>query len=649
MGHLKKALALILALAMALSCGIAAMAESGGGATEATPEEKLIAALEKGGTVTLTEDVELTKTLLITKPVTIDGKGFAIDASGIPAGSSMEGHGILVHLVTGKVTLKNLSVRHAKKYGIQAYRSDDVVLDNVTVSEAEYGGVYVNASKVTATGLALMGNVWGGIEVGIGADIDDGAAELTLDSYSFGVVDTNPVIWIDGPSIDEIKITAPDSLVKSSGNGANADQDWYTVKTMEETALREAIEQAQTGATVKLTGNVYLSETLILTKAITLDGNGYTILPGLVPEIGNSESGHGILVKNVTGKVVIKDVTIFYVPKYGIQAYCSDDVVLEDVTVMWSEYGGLLVNASKVTASKLALLDNQWGGVEVGIGAGIEDGKAEFKLNSFKFRTATDNDTPVIWIDGPESSNIKITTTKGLKKEIKNISGKEQVWYVVNPDASNGGGSSGGSSGGTVSSPTQNNANTAETTSKIEDTAAALKDSSQELPKGVVTTGVGATSVHVIPVSLSSGGAALSVGTVNTVGAVPANVGLQVSIDNAAVVTLTGGFGNVTEPGRYYYPMDYAAKAPDADQMLKAVKSAGAQSDAFKLGGNFTLPKAAGVSVKTPIADGKTVNIYVYNDTTGSYTLVASSVVKDGSIAFITATFGQFLVTTGRI
>lgn len=50
--------------------------------------------------------------------------------------------------------------------------------------------------------------------------------------------------------------------------------------SMTEEDLIAALEQAQAGATVELTGSVELSSQLVIEKEIVLDGNGYTITKG---------------------------------------------------------------------------------------------------------------------------------------------------------------------------------------------------------------------------------------------------------------------------------------------------------------------------------------------------------------------------------
>ena len=64
-------------------------------------------------------------------------------------------------------------------------------------------------------------------------------------------------------------------------------------------------------------------------------------------------------------------------------------------------------------------------------------------------------------------------------------------------------------------------------------------------------------------------------------------------------------------------------------------------------GGAMTLPTAATVTLKTRLTG--TINVYLYDEDTGKFTLVASPAAKDGTVTFTTRRMGFFLLTTGRI
>ena len=63
--------------------------------------------------------------------------------------------------------------------------------------------------------------------------------------------------------------------------------------SMTEEDLIAALEQAQAGATVELTGSVELSSQLVIEKEIVLDGNGYTITKGEGEDAGPNTNAEG--------------------------------------------------------------------------------------------------------------------------------------------------------------------------------------------------------------------------------------------------------------------------------------------------------------------------------------------------------------------
>ena len=200
-------------------------------------------------------------------------------------------------------------------------------------------------------------------------------------------------------------------------------------------------------------------------------------------------------------------------------------------------------------------------------------------------------------------------------------------------------------------SVTDNEANSEKTSEALEETMEAIADPDKDLPASAetVTTASG-SSLTVIPVKLTSSSAALSLGTAELLGSGSSKVGLQASIDNGAMtVTIPGGFGRVTEPGRIFYPLGLDTKPQYADVMAAAVKGADAKTETLKAGANMTLPTTATVSLKSKLPEGESVNVYHYNEDTGKYTLLASPKVKDGRITFATRQMGYLLLTTGRI
>ncbi len=147
-----------------------------------------------------------------------------------------------------------------------------------------------------------------------------------------------------------------------------------------------------------------------------------------------------------------------------------------------------------------------------------------------------------------------------------------------------------------------------------------------------------------VELKLTNGSAGLSTDTIDTLGGSKGKLTLQ---NGGMTVTIPGGFGKVNEPGRIYFPFDYEDAPRCAADMLAAVKGESAKSEARKVGGSMTLPTTVTVTLKTKLTG--TVHIYLYNEETGKFTLLASPVAKDGTVTFSTRQMGYMLLTTGRI
>ena len=147
-----------------------------------------------------------------------------------------------------------------------------------------------------------------------------------------------------------------------------------------------------------------------------------------------------------------------------------------------------------------------------------------------------------------------------------------------------------------------------------------------------------------VSLKLTNGSAGLSTDTIDTLGGSKGKLTLQ---NGGMTVTIPGGFGKVNEPGRIYFPFDYEDAPRCAADMLAAVKGESAKSEARKVGGAMTLPTTVTVTLKTKLTG--TVHIYLYNEETGKFTLLASPVAKDGTVTFSTRQMGYMLLTTGRI
>ena len=170
---------------------------------EVTNQESLVSAIEDavdGDVIKLTNNIELTSPVSISeKKITIDGDGKSISK----AAENWTPEGPNGTLLTAggegtKLTLKNITLKDAQKYGVQSYNGAHVVLDDVTISNNGFGGVLVNAGTVEIIKLHLGQNGQydnNGIEIGKGDATGDKVPELIMNGTLSSDEETN-VIYI---------------------------------------------------------------------------------------------------------------------------------------------------------------------------------------------------------------------------------------------------------------------------------------------------------------------------------------------------------------------------------------------------------------------------------------------------------------------
>lgn len=163
-----------LILCLVLSTGI-----SNATTRTASTEQDLINAINEavsGDVIELTNDIALTKPIEITgKSITIIGNGHTItriDTNWTPNGSN----GTLITAGGNgtRLTLVNMTLTGAQKYGVQSYNGAYLILDSVNLSGNGFGGVLVNGGSLEIKNVVLgrNGNLSNnGIEIAKGSGV----------------------------------------------------------------------------------------------------------------------------------------------------------------------------------------------------------------------------------------------------------------------------------------------------------------------------------------------------------------------------------------------------------------------------------------------------------------------------------------------
>ncbi len=115
--------------------------------------------------ITLGQDIMTTAEVVINRPVTVNGAGFAISPNFVGSDAN---NSVIEIVNTDSVTLANLTIdgtNGTSIHGINIYKSTSVQLNDVTSKNNDKSGIVVNSSTVTVTNVTTSGNGWHGINV----------------------------------------------------------------------------------------------------------------------------------------------------------------------------------------------------------------------------------------------------------------------------------------------------------------------------------------------------------------------------------------------------------------------------------------------------------------------------------------------------
>ena len=169
-------------------------------ATSVKTEEQLNAAILNGGSIVLENDITITKPIELFKDTEISSlNGYTLDGTGM----SLNGKNGSILAAHAKLTLDNVNLKGAAKYGVQAYENGDVTLNGVTISNCEWGAILVNGGQVVINSLVMDSNAWG-IEFAKGENVT-GDPALVMDGTIY--VNNQPdAITVDETQVDKFLI-----------------------------------------------------------------------------------------------------------------------------------------------------------------------------------------------------------------------------------------------------------------------------------------------------------------------------------------------------------------------------------------------------------------------------------------------------------
>lgn len=158
---------------------------------------------ESNSTVVLSgSDYEVSQPVVIENKenIVIDGNGATIKASSAEGASIMSAtsksfavaadtqtdlaNNIINVSGATNVTIRNLTIEGALHHGINIWECENVVLENVTITNSVATAITINGSNVTLNSVTTSGSGWGGVNVDLG---NSGSSEITVDeNCAFG-------------------------------------------------------------------------------------------------------------------------------------------------------------------------------------------------------------------------------------------------------------------------------------------------------------------------------------------------------------------------------------------------------------------------------------------------------------------------------
>ena len=352
--------------------------------TESVNLQDLVNGTEAGGTLTLDRDYTLSNKLLISKDVSIDGRGYTLTYTGTDRAIDSPSDNGAVNL-----TIKNLTISFTNSYcerGINFNNSGSLTLDNVEV----LGGTVVTYALnlpsssdnaiLTITDSSFTGrialNIWGSNSTITATDSDfTSCDETTHENYAAISLNNNgtdsangtsltinggaiisydenikPWVAIRNSTIDsDVSISSSTEVIGSLRNPVAVQLYQGYDSFYSFFSLQDFVKEVKKGNPIK-TGDVYLIKDIILTnglmidelsKGIEINGNGHTLTvpEGAAITVGSGQTlkfsditlnNEGMIISE--GNVSVLDPGSDNVTVTGNGVFTGTDIVLPDVT-----------------------------------------------------------------------------------------------------------------------------------------------------------------------------------------------------------------------------------------------------------------------------------------------------------------------------
>lgn len=401
--------------------------------------QEAINAANPGDTVTLLKDVTVDSDadqyqgagVEITKAITLDGDNHTITAGTFKNKNSLigitgvDGHVVLKDLVLSGGTVSNNAVN--------AYKSTNVEINNVTVTDTKGYGLVVNSSDVTVKSMniltAMAINVDQRASRNSNLVVEDGTFDGMVVIENTGSNNKNSDVTITGGTFNSFILgssTDGDEISISGGTFEKGVKDEYLADGYElnengevivdvtkypvsigdknYASLDAALTAATSGQTIRLMTNIEVDHAITIPAGVTLDGGKNTTIT-LTAELANgafiTAGGDNVTIQNIT-------IDTNENAKHGVQFYCVKGGEMDNVAVNGGYYTSVIVNGAEATIKNSTLnLDEGKGYANIEFAVG--DGVTTVPKVTIENVTTTP-DKPVVYMD-----NTTFTRIKGLE------------------------------------------------------------------------------------------------------------------------------------------------------------------------------------------------------------------------------------------
>ena len=218
-------------------------------------------------------------------------------------------------------------------------------------------------------------------------------------------------------------------LYQVDKNGKFVDDNGKVISQVKDLAsLKSAIASASDGSTIHLSNDITgITESdlpIEIKKAITLEGNGYTLS-------GTYTSGGGTALKHLlditSNDAVIRNLTVEKAFRSGINVTGVTGVILENIISRNNASVGLTVNGSIVTATNLTTSGNGWKA-----GVNVDKGQNVTSEPIFTFSNSSFGEAVAIYSDLADAplSYVVAPANSGWTKHTNQGDNKKTIWKI---------------------------------------------------------------------------------------------------------------------------------------------------------------------------------------------------------------------------